>query len=833
MEDSYEDYDEISGMMTQRQEDATWHNQHSDAPEFEEQNGAPGNGSGRRREQEASETSHELSYHTGVAADRAERGAGLRKGQGCGGGRRDVAREGRASEWGRERGVSVGEAREKGVSVRVESGRGVSGRRDDEEEEAKEGEKEHVVEEVGEEKDEEEEEEEEEEGDDEADVMEVSDTDGEREEHGTEAGEEEGGEGGGGDGGEEEEVYGSVEEVDVDCPICGCHLSHLEPIRREQHSNACLDAWGRDKGEEEETETCKMGADTDARGRDRGEEETERGRMDGGGGVKAAAYGKREERGGREEEEGERSNACLDEERSNACPHAWGKDRGEGEKEMRRTGVGGRVTGTGVTREESGAREEEEGDEKEEEEEGEEGEDENSAMARMLWRRIEADSMGMTMKAWRKKLVEVRGEECEEEEEQEGKDNGEKGKGEREAEETEEVENERRQLVGQSGDVSGGLSGAAAAQKRLITDFFGGSNRHRPPQQQQQQKAIGDVAPTAGIPSGLQQGAGRGVRWGGRFEGRGGSGRGGGGVSGSGGGGMSRGRGGGWNGGRGRGGVLVPEDAFKRTSPSCHHWFLTHFHADHYNGLTKSFRFGTVYCSPVTARLVKLRLGLPGEKICELPMGERVEIAGVGVTLMDANHCPGAVMILFEPPNGQAVLHTGDFRWHPSMAALPSLAATCIHTLILDTTYCHPKYEFPPQEAALQFVVEAIQAEAFNTSALFLLGTYTIGKEKVFLEAAKALKRKVYVGAVKRRLLACLGLSNDDMAWVAGDGEEASTNLHAVPLWSISSFKRIEHIAKFHRQRYSTIIAFSPSGWAFDKCKKARPIRRTQRGTIV
>ncbi|CAI5463535.1 unnamed protein product [Closterium sp. Yama58-4] len=190
-------------------------------------------------------------------------------------------------------------------------------------------------------------------------------------------------------------------------------------------------------------------------------------------------------------------------------------------------------------------------------------------------------------------------------------------------------------------------------------------------------------------------------------------------------------------------------------------------------------------------------------------------------------------MILFEPPNGQAVLHTGDFRWHPSMAALPCLTATRIHTLILDTTYCHPKYEFPPQEAALQFVVEAIQAEAFNSSALFLIGTYTIGKEKVFLEAAKALKRKVYVGAVKRRLLACLELSHDDMAWVAGDGEEVSTNLHAVPLWSISSFKRIEHIAKFHRQRYSTIIAFSPSGWAFDKCKKARPIRRTQRGTIV
>ncbi|CAI7916072.1 unnamed protein product, partial [Closterium sp. NIES-54] len=179
-------------------------------------------------------------------------------------------------------------------------------------------------------------------------------------------------------------------------------------------------------------------------------------------------------------------------------------------------------------------------------------------------------------------------------------------------------------------------------------------------------------------------------------------------------------------------------------------------------------------------------------------------------------------------------------RWKPFKQRREDPSNALINpTPPISTPHSYPRndttlqYEFPPQEVALQFVVEAIQAEAFNTNALFLIGTYTIGKEKVFLEAAKALKRKVYVGAVKRRLLACLGLSNDDMAWVAGDGEEASTNLHAVPLWSISSFKRIEHIAKFHRQRYSTIIAFSPSGWAFDKCKKARPIRRTQRGTIV
>ena len=43
----------------------------------------------------------------------------------------------------------------------------------------------------------------------------------------------------------------------------------------------------------------------------------------------------------------------------------------------------------------------------------------------------------------------------------------------------------------------------------------------------------------------------------------------------------------------------------------------------------------------------------------------------------------------------------------------------------------------------LQFVLEAVRAEAFNPATLFLFGSYTIGKERLFLEVARILKRKV------------------------------------------------------------------------------------------
>jgi hypothetical protein len=72
-----------------------------------------------------------------------------------------------------------------------------------------------------------------------------------------------------------------------------------------------------------------------------------------------------------------------------------------------------------------------------------------------------------------------------------------------------------------------------------------------------------------------------------------------------------------------------------------------------YQGLTRGFRHGKIFCSSITARLVKLRIGVPSDRIQALPLNETVLIDGIRVTFIDANHCPGSVMILFEPPNGK------------------------------------------------------------------------------------------------------------------------------------------------------------------------------------
>ncbi|XP_021912465.1 DNA cross-link repair 1A protein-like isoform X2 [Carica papaya] len=222
-----------------------------------------------------------------------------------------------------------------------------------------------------------------------------------------------------------------------------------------------------------------------------------------------------------------------------------------------------------------------------------------------------------------------------------------------------------------------------------------------------------------------------------------------------------------------------------------------------------------------------MKIGIPWDRLEVLPLNHKIRIAGIDVTCLDANHCPGSILILFEPPNGKPVLHTGDFRYCEKMASM--LHECHIHTLILDTTYCNPQYDFPKKEAVIQFVIEAIQAEAFNSKTLFLIGSYTI--ERLFLEVARVLRKKVYITGTKLRVLECLEFPKEDMQWFTINEQES--HIHVVPMWTVASFKRLKHISNQYADRFSLIVAFSPSGWTFSKGKKKSPGRRWQQGTVI
>ncbi|XP_078079384.1 DNA cross-link repair 1A protein isoform X2 [Mustelus asterias] len=243
----------------------------------------------------------------------------------------------------------------------------------------------------------------------------------------------------------------------------------------------------------------------------------------------------------------------------------------------------------------------------------------------------------------------------------------------------------------------------------------------------------------------------------------------------------------------------------------CSAYFLTHFHSDHYGGLTKNFKC-PIYCSTITGNLVISKLKVQAQYVTSLPMNSECVVDGVKVVLLDANHCPGAVMLLFQLPNGRTLLHTGDFRANISMERYTHLMGQKIHTLYLDTTYCSPEYTFPSQQEAIQFAANvAFETVTMNPRTLIVCGTYSIGKERVFLALAEVLGCKVCITRNKLEILQCLDSEQMNsvitMDW-------ASSQLHLLPMMQIT-FKGLRaHMSKFPG-KYDQVVAFKPTGWTY------------------
>ncbi|GAA5892363.1 DNA cross-link repair protein PSO2 [Sporobolomyces salmoneus] len=191
-------------------------------------------------------------------------------------------------------------------------------------------------------------------------------------------------------------------------------------------------------------------------------------------------------------------------------------------------------------------------------------------------------------------------------------------------------------------------------------------------------------------------------------------------------------------------GMEITVDAFRYGKiEGCKGYFLSHAHSDHYQNLSASWQHGPIYCSLTTANLIKLKLNVDDKWVIPLPLNETVKVQGIDVTLIDANHCPGSVLFLFEGPHTDPSspysktpsrifrhLHCGDFRaspahiLHPSLSfphpAPPPIAALLpaalkgrtpkkLDSIYLDTTYLSPSYCFPAQELVIQACADLVR----------------------------------------------------------------------------------------------------------------------------
>ena len=197
-----------------------------------------------------------------------------------------------------------------------------------------------------------------------------------------------------------------------------------------------------------------------------------------------------------------------------------------------------------------------------------------------------------------------------------------------------------------------------------------------------------------------------------------------------------------------------------RKYPWIKHFFLSHVHADHTEGLTPSWRHA-IYCSDVSRKLLIHKIGIDESLIEAIEVGVPKAFSskngGFVVTLFDANHCPGSVMFLFEGEFGR-ILYTADFRCDAKFLEwfLP-LSIGHVDMLYLDNTYLREGADFPTREQATEEVLEVISEHPTHR---ILIICYSLGKEELLVKIARKFNEWIIVSAEKYKLLGILEMPN-------------------------------------------------------------------------
>ncbi|KAL4960869.1 cytochrome P450-domain-containing protein [Aspergillus stella-maris] len=320
-------------------------------------------------------------------------------------------------------------------------------------------------------------------------------------------------------------------------------------------------------------------------------------------------------------------------------------------------------------------------------------------------------------------------------------------------------------------------------------------------------------------------------------------------------------------------GFSISVDAFRYGAvENCDAYFLSHFHSDHYIGLSKSWQHGPIYCSRATANLVRQQLRVDPKWLVDLDFEKKTEVpntGGVQVTMMEANHCPGSSIFLFEKAmtSGkiQRVLHCGDFRASPQHVRHALLRPDVVDTktgkswqqridaCYLDTTYLSPKYAFPRQSDVIcacaelcsridkgeydalghmpfqtntqvisknpisKFISSAASAIKSSTPTgptgrlLVVIGTYSIGKERICLAIAKALNSKIYATPAKKRVVTCL--EDPELSSLLTD-DPLEAQVHMQTLFEIRAETLCDYLDSL-KPHFTRVVGFRPTGWTY------------------
>jgi len=232
---------------------------------------------------------------------------------------------------------------------------------------------------------------------------------------------------------------------------------------------------------------------------------------------------------------------------------------------------------------------------------------------------------------------------------------------------------------------------------------------------------------------------------------------------------------------------------------------ITHYHADHLEGLHRWNGRSRIFCTETTAQLLMQLDGLPADVFHLVAVDTEFDLktanGAARVRVLDANHCPGAVMFHIQTRQ-RRILYTGDFRLNDAIRArCRELARPDL--LYVDATYAHPRYRFPPQEQAIGEVLALIRSRW--DAAEICLAVYTIGKSKLLQAICDEFGLPFYAPEQMRRAYEAIGISH----LVTRD--KHSTRFRAYARGYFDKYFRLS--ARYQSPHVAVII---PTGWALD-----------------
>ena len=149
--------------------------------------------------------------------------------------------------------------------------------------------------------------------------------------------------------------------------------------------------------------------------------------------------------------------------------------------------------------------------------------------------------------------------------------------------------------------------------------------------------------------------------------------------------------------------------------------FVSHAHADHFA------RHESALCSEVTASLIHQRFHLAESRIEAVSFHVPIVRDGFRLRLLPAGHISGSAMLhVTRIKDNASLLYTGDFKTRRGRTS-ESVNFLTADTLILETTFGLPGYEFPNQMEIEATILRFVN-DAFADGETPVLFGYSLGK---------------------------------------------------------------------------------------------------------